>query len=88
MSDRSVTIQIDRGLVMRCAELATNDGISTVAWIERELARALASVDTHPKDGDAQQAPLVSGAVGEAETPNPIPTSPPRDGTPKRALDK
>ncbi len=28
-----------------------------------------ASVDTHPKDGDALAAPLVSGAVGEAETP-------------------
>ena len=39
-----------------------------------EVAAALraraASVDTHPKNGDVQQAPLVSGAVGEAETPN------------------
>lgn len=30
---------------------------------------APASADTHPKDGDVKQAPLVSGAVGEAETP-------------------
>ena len=28
-----------------------------------------ASVDTHPKGGDANAAPFMSGAVGEAETP-------------------
>jgi hypothetical protein len=33
-----------------------------------------ASVDTHPQGGDVKQAPsLMSGAVGEAETPNPNP---------------
>jgi hypothetical protein len=33
-----------------------------------------ASCDTHPKDGDVEQAPLVSGAVGSeaSETPNPF----------------
>jgi hypothetical protein len=43
-------------------------GALIVAEIER-LDR-LASADTHPKDGDVEQAPLVSGAVGAAETPN------------------
>lgn len=44
-------------------------------------ARA-ASCDTHPKDGDASSAaPLVSGAVGEAETPeNPSISNPPPHG--------
>jgi hypothetical protein len=31
--------------------------------------RRAASVDTHPKDGDVKQAPLVSGAVPNGETP-------------------
>jgi hypothetical protein len=52
--------------------------IAGTAWNEardywrREVLRQFprpASADTHPKDGDVQQAPLVSGAVGEAETP-------------------
>lgn len=30
-----------------------------------------ASCDTHPKDGDVKQAPLVSGAVPEGQTPKP-----------------
>jgi hypothetical protein len=34
------------------------------------LVVKLASADTHPKGGDVQQAPLVSGAVPEGETPN------------------
>ncbi len=36
---------------------------------------AAASADTRPQGGDAQQAPFTSGAVGEAETPNPDRTS-------------
>jgi hypothetical protein len=36
-------------------------------WVREQLA---ASADTHPKDGDVQQAPLVSGAVPEGQTPN------------------
>jgi hypothetical protein len=40
----------------------------------RGIVFRLASVDTHPKDGDVEQAPLVSGAVGAAETPNPSPS--------------
>jgi hypothetical protein len=35
-----------------------------------ELRDFFASVDTHPKDGDVKQAPLVSGAVGNAASPN------------------
>jgi hypothetical protein len=36
--------------------------------------KALASVDTHPKDGDVKQAPLVSGAVpSEASADAPPP---------------
>ena len=46
----------------------------TDRWLEGRdipfVVECLASADTHPKDGDVQQAPLVSGAVGEAETPN------------------
>lgn len=40
--------------------------------IARELLDRPASADTHPKDGDVQQAPLVSGAAGSeaGETPN------------------
>jgi hypothetical protein len=34
-----------------------------------EFDHLLASADTHPKDGDAKQAPLVSGAVPEGKTP-------------------
>lgn len=41
-----------------------------------EARAALASVDTHPKDGDALAAPLVSGAVpakpGDAQPSHPI----------------
>jgi hypothetical protein len=32
-----------------------------------DLRALLASVDTHPKDGDVQQAPLVSGAVAKPD---------------------
>jgi hypothetical protein len=32
-------------------------------------SRFIASCDTHPKDGDVEQAPLVSGAVPERQTP-------------------
>jgi hypothetical protein len=32
-------------------------------------SKVLASADTHPKDGDVKQAPLVSGAVPEGQTP-------------------
>jgi hypothetical protein len=45
-------------------------GALIVAEIER-MDRALASCDTHPKDGDVEQAPLVSGAVplaGDAQS--------------------
>jgi hypothetical protein len=49
--------------------------IDSSIWqdVLRALGKALASADTHPKDGDVQQAPLVSGAVGSeaSETPNP-----------------
>jgi hypothetical protein len=38
-----------------------------------DRARA-ASADTHPKDGDVQQAPLVSGAVPKADAQTPSPT--------------
>jgi hypothetical protein len=51
----------DRG---KCRTLLDNDGFHTSECVER-----LASADTHPKDGDAQQAPLVSGAVPEGQTP-------------------
>jgi hypothetical protein len=54
--------------------------ILIVACIER-LERVLASVDTHPKDGDVQQAPLVSGAVAAGETPNPHPILPNKERT-------
>jgi hypothetical protein len=36
-------------------------------WVAKQRA---ASADTHPKGGDVQQAPLVSGAVPKGETPN------------------
>ena len=43
----------------------------------RDLANIclrLASADTHPKDGDVKQAPLVSGAVPKADAqPQPQP---------------
>jgi hypothetical protein len=39
------------------------------AWFSWR-AENLASADTHPKDGDVQQAPLVSGTVPEGQTPN------------------
>jgi hypothetical protein len=34
------------------------------------LKACAASADTYPKDGDVEQAPLVSGAVPEGQTPN------------------
>jgi hypothetical protein len=39
-------------------------------WDAMALRHKLASCDTHPKDGDVKQAPLVSGAVGNAASPN------------------
>jgi hypothetical protein len=38
--------------------------------IERAPIAFAASADTHPEGGDVKQAPLVSGAVDEAETPD------------------
>jgi hypothetical protein len=48
-------------------------GALSVAYLlgwHRGYAEGAASADTHPKDGDVQQAPLVSGAVPERQTPN------------------
>jgi hypothetical protein len=63
----------------------TDDGLETVCMAyenmqfiaERgalEIRAALASCDTHPKDGDVEQAPLVSGAV-PSETSADAPSS-------------
>jgi hypothetical protein len=43
-----------------------------IDWYADQAAEAMtaASADTHPKDGDVQQAPLVSGTVPEGQTPN------------------
>lgn len=55
----------------------TETGLLHEAMAKIELAdiyvekRRRASADTHPKDGDAKQAPFMSGAVAESETPNP-----------------
>lgn len=59
-----------------------NGGMSETSWI--------ASADTHPKGGDGEAAPFMSGAVGEAETPksnyseipNSCPINPTEDQTP------
>jgi len=46
------------------------------------IRRSPASVDTHPKGGDANAAPApLSGAVGEAETPK-SPANPSPEDTP------
>jgi hypothetical protein len=53
----------------------TNNGVQAAYRILRFLGHgpAPASVDTHPKGGDAKQAPFMGSAVAASETPNPTP---------------
>jgi hypothetical protein len=55
--------------------LAFPGGRGTADMVRRARAAGVqvitASCDTHPKDGDVEQAPLVSGAVPKADAQNP-----------------
>jgi transcriptional regulator with XRE-family HTH domain len=54
--------------------IASSFALKVAGMIDREMKARAASADTHPKGGDAKQAPLVSGAVpreGEADAQPP-----------------
>jgi hypothetical protein len=70
---RMLTAIINWHLAVRRWERRREHGLSDREWKRGEPKPAHflpASADTHPKGGDVQQAPLVSGAVPEGETPD------------------
>jgi hypothetical protein len=61
VGERTLLIKVERELVMRCAENATAEGISTAAWINRTLASAIEGLDAQHESAvakpDAQPEP-------------------------------